>query len=84
MHVSGFTEANFAGHYSSIIANHTLIGHHIEEIVMNMNINKAIGVGLAALTLAGTLAATSAPALAGHPGYQPETAVSRNKPKKGL
>jgi hypothetical protein len=33
---------------------------------MNMNIKKAIGIGIAFL---GTLAATSAPALAWHPGY---------------
>jgi hypothetical protein len=31
---------------------------------MNMNIKKAIGIGVAALTFVGTLAATSAPALA--------------------
>jgi hypothetical protein len=38
---------------------------------MNVNINKAIGIGVAGLTFAGTLAATSAPALAWHPGYHP-------------
>jgi hypothetical protein len=41
---------------------------------MNMNIKKAIGIGVAALTFVGTLAATSAPALAwypGHPGFHP-------------
>jgi hypothetical protein len=36
---------------------------------MNMNIKKAIGIGVAALTFAGTLAATSAPVLAWYPGY---------------
>jgi hypothetical protein len=38
---------------------------------MNMNIKKAIGIGVASLTFAGTLGATSAPALAWHPGYHP-------------
>jgi hypothetical protein len=38
---------------------------------MNMNIKRAIGIGVAALTFAGTLVAISAPALAWHPGYHP-------------